>query len=92
MKSENEDKKQLRVERTCIKSNIEIRRMYYLYSLIRGTQPPDIFEFIIENNEVFNAIRKNKYKLTRTQSDQLNKLLKSFAGENLVYMEEIDNG
>lgn len=139
MKSEDEDKKQLRVERTCIKSNREIKddsqrglakfidlpnsnlkyfedeinapspevykkilrlnpndkdrgRMYYLYSLIRGTRQHDICEFIIENNEVFNAIRKNKYKLTRTQSDQLNKLLKSFAGENLVYMEEIDNG
>ena len=66
--------------------------MYYLYLLIRGTRPPDICEFMIENNEVFNAIRKNKYKLTRTQTGQLNKLLKSFAEENLVYMEEIDNG
>ncbi|MFM1540358.1 hypothetical protein [Helcococcus ovis] len=47
---------------------------------------------MIENNEVFNAIRKNKYKLTRTQTGQLNKLLESFAEENLVYMEEIDNG
>lgn len=67
-------------------------RMYYLYSLIRGILPPYICEFMIENDEVFNAIRKNKYKLTRTQSGQLNKLLKSFEGENLVYMEEIDNG
>ena len=67
-------------------------RMDYLYSLIRGTPPPDICEFMIENNEVFNAIRKNKYKLTRTQTSQLNKLLESFAEENLVYMEEIDNG
>ena len=67
-------------------------RMYYLYSLIRGILLPYICEFIIENNKVFNAIRKNKYKLTRTQSGQLNKLLKSYEGENLVYMEEIDNG
>lgn len=61
-------------------------RMDYLYSQIRGTPPPDICEFMIENNEVFNAIRKNKYKLTRAQTGQLNKLLESFAEENLVYM------
>ena len=45
-----------------------------------------------ENDEVFESIRKNKYKLTRTQTYQLNKLLESFAEENLAYMEEIDNG
>ena len=67
-------------------------KMDYLYSQIRRTPPPDICEFMIENDEVFNAIRKNKYKLTRTQTRQLNKLLESFAEENLVYMEEIDNG
>ena len=67
-------------------------KMDYLYSQIRGTPPPDICEFMIENDEVFNAIRKNKYKLTRTQTGQLNKLLESFAEENFVYMEEIDNG
>ncbi len=67
-------------------------RMDHLYSQIRGTPPPDICEFIIENDEVFNAIRKNKYKLTRTQTAQLNKLLEGFAEENLAYMEEIDNG
>lgn len=67
-------------------------KMDYLYSQIRRTPPPDICEFMIENDEVFNAIRKNKYKLTRIQTGQLNKLLESFAEENLVYMEEIDNG
>ena len=41
-------------------------RMDYLYSQIRGTPPPDICEFIIENDEVFESIRKNKCKLTRT--------------------------
>ena len=141
MKSENEDKKQLKVELgKLIKSNREAKdysqrglakvidlpnsnlkyiedginapspevykniilqlnpndkdrdKMDYLYSQIRGTPPPDICEFMIENDEVFNAIRKNKYKLTRTQTGQLNKLLESFAEENLVYMEEIDNG
>ena len=61
-------------------------RMDHLYSQIRGTPPPDICEFMIENNEVFNAIRKNKYKLTRAQTGQLNKLLENFAEENLVYM------
>lgn len=68
----------------------EIGRMDYLYSQIRGTPPPDICEFMIENNEVFNAIRKNKYKLTRAQTGQLNKLLESFAEENLVYMGRSD--
>ena len=141
MKTENEDKKQLKVELgKVIKSNREAKdysqrglakvidlpnsnlkyiedginapspevykniilqlnpndkdrdKMDYLYSQIRGTPPPDICEFMIENDEVFNAIRKNKYKLTRTQTGQLNKLLESFAEENLVYMEEIDNG
>jgi len=141
LKSENEDKKQLKVELgKLIKSNREAKdysqrglakvidlpnsnlkyiedginapspevykniilqlnpndkdrdKMDYLYSQIRGTPPPDICEFMIENDEVFNAIRKNKYKLTRTQTGQLNKLLESFAEENLVYMEEIDNG
>lgn len=141
MKTENEDKKQLKVELgKLIKSNREAKdysqrglakvidlpnsnlkyiedginapspevykniilqlnpndndrdKMDYLYSQIRGTPPPDICEFMIENDEVFNAIRKNKYKLTRTQTRQLNKLLESFAEENLVYMEEIDNG
>lgn len=141
MKTENEDKKQLKVELgKLIKSNREAKdysqrglakvidlpnsnlkyiedginapspevykniilqlnpndkdreKMDYLYSQIRGTPPPDICEFMIENDEVFNAIRKNKYKLTRTQTEQLNKLLESFAEENLVYMEEIDNG
>lgn len=141
MKTENEDKKQLKVELgKLIKSNREAKdysqrgfakvinlpnsnlkyiedginapspevykniilqlnpndkdrdKMDYLYSQIRRTPPPDICEFMIENDEVFNAIRKNKYKLTRIQTGQLNKLLESFAEENLVYMEEIDNG
>ena len=117
MKTENEDKKQLKVELgKLIKSNREAKdysqrglakvidlpnsnlkyiedginapspevykniilqlnpndkdrdKMDYLYSQIRGTPPPDICEFMIENDEVFNAIRKNKYKLTRTQT------------------------
>lgn len=141
MKTENEDKKQLKVELgKLIKSNREAKdysqrgfakvidlpnsnlkyiedginapspevykniilqlnpndkdrdKMDYLYSQIRRTPPPDICEFMIENDEVFNAIRKNKYKLTRIQTGQLNKLLENFAEENLVYMEEIDNG
>ena len=50
-------------------------RMDYLYSQIRRTPPPDICEFIIENDKVFESIRKNKCKLTRTQTYQLNKLL-----------------
>jgi hypothetical protein len=46
---------------------------------------------MIENDEVFNAIRKIKCKLTRTQTGQLNRLLESLAEENLVYMGGTDN-
>lgn len=67
-------------------------KMDFLYSQIRGTPPPDICEFMIENNELFNSIRKNKVKLTRSQTEKLNKLLEAFAQENSDYMEEIDNG
>lgn len=58
-------------------------RMDYLYSGIRGTPPPDICEFMLENNEIFNSIRKNKCKLTRAQTEKLNTLLEAFAKENL---------
>lgn len=67
-------------------------RMDYLYSQIRGTPPPDICEFIIENDEVFESIRKNKCKLTRTQTEKLNALLEAFAKENIDSMEIINNG
>lgn len=67
-------------------------RMDYLYSAIRGTPPPDICEFILANNEIFNSIRKNKYRLTRTQTEKLNTLLEGFAKENIDSMEGIDNG
>lgn len=50
-----------------LKPNDEDRgRMDYLYSQIRWTPPADICEYIIENDEVFESIRKNKCKLTRT--------------------------
>ena len=139
MKSENEDKKQLKVELgQLIKSNKEAKgdsqrelareiklaisnlkyiedginapspdvykkivlrlnpndkdreKMDHLYSQIRGTSPPDICEFMIENDEVFNTIRKIKCKLTRTQTGQLNRLLESFAEKILfIWAEQI---
>lgn len=67
-------------------------RMDFLYSQIRGTPPPDICEFMLANNEIFNSIRKNKCRLTRTQTEKLNILLEAFAKENIDNMEEIDNG
>lgn len=134
MKSENEDKKQLKVELgQLIKSNKEAKgdsqrelareiklaisnlkyiedginapspdvykkivlrlnpndkdreKMDHLYSQIRGTSPPYICEFMIENDEVFNTIRKIKCKLTRTQTGQLNRLLESFA-EKILFI------
>lgn len=67
-------------------------RMDYLYSQIRGTPPPDICEFMLANNDIFNSIRKNKCRLTRTQTEKLNALLEAFAKENIDNMEEINNG
>lgn len=67
-------------------------RMDYLYSSIRGTPPPDICEFMLANNEIFKSIRKNKCRLTRTQTEKLNTLLEAFAKENIDNMEEINNG
>lgn len=37
-------------------------KMDYLYSQIMGAPRPHICEFLIENDAVFNAIRKNKFK------------------------------
>ncbi len=67
-------------------------RMDYLYSRIRGTPPPDICEFMLANNEIFDSIRKNKCRLTRTQTEKLNTLLEAFAKENIDNLEEINNG
>lgn len=67
-------------------------RMDYLYSRIRGTPPPDICEFMVANNKIFDSIRKNKCRLTRTQIEKLNNLLETFAKENIENMEEINNG
>lgn len=66
--------------------------MDFLYPQILGIPSPDICESMLENNEIFNSIRKNKYRLTRTQTEKLNTLLEAFEKENLDYMEEIDNG
>lgn len=68
------------------------RRMDYLYSQIRGIPPPDICEFMLANNEIFCSIRKNKCRLTITQTEKLNALLEDFAKENIDNMEEIKNG
>ena len=70
----------------------DLRRMDYLYSQIRGTPPPDICEFMLANNEIFYSIRKNKCRLTRTQTEKLNTLLEAFAKESIDNMEEINNG
>lgn len=67
-------------------------RMDHLYSQIRGTPPPDICEFMLANKGIFNSIRKNKCRLTRTQTEKLNTLLEAFAKENIDNMEEINNG
>lgn len=67
-------------------------RMDYLYSKIRGTPPPDICDFMLANHELFTAIRKNKGRLTKAQTEKLNALLETFAKENMDSMEEKYNG
>lgn len=73
-------------------SDSDRSRMDFLYSQIRGTPPPDICEFMLANNEIFDSIRKNKCRLTRTQTEKLNILLEAFAKENIDNMEEINYG
>lgn len=68
------------------------KKMDYLYSKIRGTPPPDICEFVIENYELFYSISKNKLKLSEQQSDEIQQLLKTFDKENYISMEESNNG
>ena len=67
-------------------------RMDYLYSKIRGTPPPDICDFMLANHKLFAAIRKNKGRLTKAQTEKLNALLETFAKENMDSMEEKHNG
>jgi len=70
----------------------EINIMDSFYSAIRGTPPPDICDFLIDNEGVFGAIRKNKYKLTESQINKLSCLLEEIALENRNYMEDKNNG
>ena len=47
---------------------------------------------MLANNEIFDSIRKNKCKLTRTQTEKFNTLLEVFVKENIDNVEEINNG
>lgn len=50
-------------------SKIEIKWIICIQEF-GGTPPPDICEFMLANNEIFDSIRKNKCKLTRTQTEK----------------------
>lgn len=50
-------------------------RMDYLYSGIRGTPPPDICEFIMDNTELYEAIRGNSSKLGNEQIEKISLII-----------------
>lgn len=68
------------------------KNMDYLYSKIRGTPPPDICEFVMENYELFYAIAKTKTKITKQKGDEIKDLLGTLNKENYVNMEDENNG
>lgn len=62
-----------------------------LYIEIRGTPPPDICKFLIENRGIYTSIRNIRNKLSTIQLTKLNNLLKDFSKEN-NNQEDKDNG
>lgn len=50
-------------------------RMDYLYSQIRGTPPPDICEFLMDNAELYRAIRGNEFKLGKEQIEKISLII-----------------
>lgn len=50
-------------------------RMDYLYSRIRGTPPPDICEFLMDNAELYRAIRGNEFKLGKEQIEKISLII-----------------
>ena len=49
--------------------------MDYLYSKIRGTPPPDICEFLLDNTELYRAIRGNEFKLDKEQIEKISLII-----------------
>lgn len=45
--------------------------MDHLYSQIRETPPPDICEFLMDNAELYRAIRGNEFKLGKEQIEKI---------------------
>ena len=46
-----------------------------LYSLIRGTPPPDICNFVAENNGLYKAIRGAKRKLNSDEIEKISEII-----------------
>lgn len=46
-----------------------------LYSSIRGTPPPEICKFLIQNSELYKVIRRNSQKLNSNQIKKINETL-----------------
>ena len=65
------------------KPSSEIRQeMDSLYSKIRKSPPPEICDFIITYDDLYESIRKNSVALNKRQVEKLKKLLEEFAKEN----------
>mgnify|MGYP001690351344 CR=1 FL=1 len=52
-------------------SNEDQGKMDHLYSQIRETPPPDICEFLMDNAELYRAIRGNEFKLGKEQIEKI---------------------
>ena len=50
-------------------------KMDYLYSQIRGTPPPDICEFLMDNTELYRVIRGNEFKLGKEQIEKISLII-----------------
>ena len=75
-------KKYLSIIHSLLPNNKDRDKLDSLYSIIRGTPPPDICEFMCKNQELNDAIRIiNGYELSHDQIAQVKQLFTSFKTE-----------
>ena len=74
--------KYLSIIHSLLPNNKDRDKLDSLYSIIRGTPPPDICEFMCKNQELNDAIRIiNGYELSPDQIAQVKQLFTSFKTE-----------
>ena len=72
----------LSIIHSLLPNNKDRDKLDSLYSIIRGTPPPDICEFMCKNQELNDAIRIiNGYELSPDQIAQVKQLFTSFKTE-----------